>query len=233
MRWLPLIVIFVVGCQDYSFIAIQDGSPGKSPSESMVETKVIPSIPSTSEPFLAKSLPTNTLYYVNLSMKKLLPKDLTVYEGDAVMWVNRDDTSHRIHGAGFESDILYWAGHYTYIFDRAGNYPYQCDLHSYEHGTIRVLAVAKEFSASGANIFTVNVTQKGFFPSQIRIAKGDVVIWHNYHPDSSITVSGAGFDSGSIRYNGRFSYQFNRPGIYPYGSTFQNNFYGNVTVLLP
>ncbi len=189
-------------------------------------------ISTTNPPQPSPDQPHQQQHIIELRDNQLLPTELTITEGEYITWVNRDDTSHRISGAGFHSPTLGWSEWYRTPFPTPGTYPYQCELHpNLIHGIIHVIPATPEFTPTDPEIHIINITEYGYQPNTLIIQTGGVVLWINNHPKSSTSVSGAGFESKAIRSQGRFFHQFNKSGIYPYGSTHQKNFYGNITVI--
>lgn len=68
------------------------------------------------------------------------PKSVTITAGDTVKWVNRDNATHQIYGAGgsFVSPILKQHQSYSFRFNAAGTYTYKDELHPRLKGTIVV-----------------------------------------------------------------------------------------------
>gem|GEM_PF-1514231 len=83
------------------------------------------------------------------------PDELTVPLGTKVIWVNDDTTDHTVTSDGgiFHSGYLAPGEQFDYIFDRPGNYPYHCDIHTSEQGMIRVTSepYTSLFTSSGAS----------------------------------------------------------------------------------
>lgn len=65
------------------------------------------------------------------------PADLSVSAGDTVTWEWQGNIPHNVKGDGFESEIQD-EGTFTYTFDSAGEYPYECTIHPGMEGTITV-----------------------------------------------------------------------------------------------
>lgn len=77
-----------------------------------------------------------TIYTVAVSNYKFEPKEITINEGDTVVWVNSDGhhnvdgmkTAYPSNPESFGNDAgMDWT--YQFIFSTAGTYNYQCDPH--------------------------------------------------------------------------------------------------------
>lgn len=76
------------------------------------------------------------------------PKTITISVGTTVKWVNKDpgmkhDTSSiRRHGAeSWDSGSLKSGDQFEHTFTHAGVYPYDCDIHPWMRGVIKVVSV--------------------------------------------------------------------------------------------
>lgn len=78
-------------------------------------------------------------------------------------------------------------------------------------------------------IATVEIKNLEYIPKELNITKGTTVIWIN-RDDTSYSVNGAGFSSGVIGNNEKFSHQFNVSKNYRYGDTFHSNMWGTIYV---
>jgi plastocyanin len=68
------------------------------------------------------------------------PAEITIEAGDAVVWLNRDQTIHNVilTTAKVASPGMDTGDQYTYRFDAAGDYPYICGLHPHMTGIVHV-----------------------------------------------------------------------------------------------
>ena len=69
------------------------------------------------------------------------PDTLTVEAGTTVRWTNDDDAAHSVQaseGEEFESDDLAQGDTFEHQYAEAGEYPYDCGIHSYMRGTVVV-----------------------------------------------------------------------------------------------
>jgi len=70
------------------------------------------------------------------------PAELTVKQGDTVVWVNEDSVPHTIKmGSAFESSQMGKGDSAEHTFtETPGEYPYSCAIHPSMHGKIIVVA---------------------------------------------------------------------------------------------
>jgi len=67
------------------------------------------------------------------------PADITVKQGDTVIWTNEDNVPHSIKGTGFDSPVISSGGRYEHKFtETPGEYAYSCGIHSSMHGKVVV-----------------------------------------------------------------------------------------------
>ena len=76
---------------------------------------------------------------------------------------------------------------------------------------------------------SVTILNFAYDPATITVAKGTTITWTNKDPTAH-TVTGNGFDSGSIGPEGTYQHTFNEAGTFPYGCTFHPNMHGTVVV---
>ena len=70
---------------------------------------------------------------------KYEPATLTVQQGDAVVWVNKDPFPHTVTAPGaFDSHSIAAGGSWRFVARKAGVYDYICTLHPNMKGTLRV-----------------------------------------------------------------------------------------------
>jgi len=68
------------------------------------------------------------------------PASLTVAVGTTVTWTNRDDIPHTVVSTDkvFKSKVLDTDEKFSFIFDKAGRYPYFCSIHPKMTGSVVV-----------------------------------------------------------------------------------------------
>jgi plastocyanin len=68
------------------------------------------------------------------------PGTLTVAVGTKVTWTNRDDIPHTVvsSGGAFRSKVLATGEEFSYIFAKAGTFPYFCSIHPQMTGKVVV-----------------------------------------------------------------------------------------------
>jgi plastocyanin len=76
---------------------------------------------------------------------------------------------------------------------------------------------------------SVTILNFAYDPATITVSKGTTITWTNKDPTAH-TVTGTGFDSGSIAPEGVYTHTFNETGTFPYGCTFHPNMHGTVVV---
>lgn len=69
---------------------------------------------------------------------RFTPATLTVPRGTTVTFTNEDGAPHTATGKDFDTGELGKGRSKAVTFDRAGTFPYICDLHQYMKGTIVV-----------------------------------------------------------------------------------------------
>jgi len=80
-------------------------------------------------------------YKVDITNIGFLPNSLEIFEGNSVIWINKDKVIHRVVSTSeekFDSKRLYNNENYTYSFNKEGVYEYKCMYHPYETGKIIV-----------------------------------------------------------------------------------------------
>lgn len=80
-----------------------------------------------------------------------------------------------------------------------------------------------------AKTASVTIQNSAFVPAQLTVDRGTRVTWTN-QDSLPHTVTGPGFDSGSLGQSQTFSYTFNSPGDFSYTCSFHPTMRGQVTV---
>lgn len=70
--------------------------------------------------------PANTIEIKDFAFS---PDTITVAKGTTVTWTNKDSTSHTVKGTAFTSETLGQGQSYSYTFNEAGTFEYQCGIH--------------------------------------------------------------------------------------------------------
>lgn len=71
----------------------------------------------------------------------------------------------------------------------------------------------------------------GYDPSERRIRAGDTVVWtHEGDVSHTVTFSGGGPDSGTLRAGDGYELTFDEPGTYRYFCRFHGQMQGTITV---
>ena len=68
------------------------------------------------------------------------PANLNIPTGTTVTWTNHDGMAHTVFNTDkvFISEMLDTGEKYSFVFHKAGTYPYHCSIHSKMTGTINV-----------------------------------------------------------------------------------------------
>lgn len=71
------------------------------------------------------------------------PETITIKKGTTITWTNQDDARHDVAPTGGAADfqaseLLAKGESYTFTFNTAGTYTYQCSPHPYMTGTVVV-----------------------------------------------------------------------------------------------
>jgi plastocyanin len=117
------------------------------------------------------------------------PKTVTVTEGDAVRWVNRDTVRHQVlsDNGQFVSPILQPGRSYTFTFTTAGRYGYKDELHPRTRGTVVVKTPPPTLTlaASASSVtFGDRVTLTGVVSSHR--AGEQVAVYYRPYPEPNL-----------------------------------------------
>jgi len=90
----------------------------------------------------ATPVPTTLTNTVNVEIKGFAfnPETITISKGTTVIWTNSDSVSHTVTGIGndIDSQILGLGQTYSFIFNEAGTFEYQCHIHPSMKGKVIV-----------------------------------------------------------------------------------------------
>jgi len=77
---------------------------------------------------------------INIDNFTFKPPTLTVPKGTTVVWLNRDDSPHRVAGTGgqFKSPVLDTDENFSWTFTQAGEAAYFCTMHPHMTGKVVV-----------------------------------------------------------------------------------------------
>ena len=81
---------------------------------------------------------------VAIADNKFVPNSIGVHAGEAVVWINTDDTPHKIESIsgpekfGTGEEVLKKGQSYKFTFTKEGVYHFICSLHSSANGTVTV-----------------------------------------------------------------------------------------------
>ncbi len=153
------------------------------------------------------------------------PSDMTVQQGDSIVWTNMDTAPHTVTATdnSFDSGMMLTNDTYTHVFDAAGNFAYVCLYHS------DMTAVVRVQSASSGTTHFVSISASSFVPQQLDIQPGDSVVWNN--DDSiphTVTATDNSFDSGFMAAGAVWGHRFEAAGSYPYVCLYHSDMTGVV-----
>jgi plastocyanin len=181
------------------------------------------------------------------------PAALTVAAGTRVTFANQSGERKRVRSEDgpveFDSGNLEAGASWSVVLDAAGTYAYVDDRdrdNTAYHGTITVSSAAHGGGGSPApptpsspsaespppaapSTASVAILDRSFSPTSVTIAPGGTVTWTN-QSDRDHTVTGTGFDSGSVGGGGRFSHSFPSAGTFAYICDFHSEMRASVTV---
>jgi len=117
------------------------------------------------------------------------PKSVTVTQGDAVTWVNRDSVNHQVLATGgqFVSAILKPGQKYSFTFNSPGTYNYEDELHTKLTGkiTVKVAPPTLTLAVSQPSIvYGTKVTLTGAISSHA--AGQQVTIYYRPYPQPNL-----------------------------------------------
>jgi plastocyanin len=173
------------------------------------------------------------VWTVNVADFQFTPSQLTILQGDTVIWINTlgfHNVHHKCDPSLFGNDAASSPWTYQFIFNVAtGLYPYECEIHpDMMQGSITVNRRGR---------WNVTVQSFSFRPANLTIMHGDTVTWnaiggfHNVHHNATPSLFGLPAASApwtySFIFNGGDSTYHYVCQVHP--STMQ----GSVSVLAP
>jgi plastocyanin len=119
-----------------------------TPPPATINSKIVPApspvAPNSAHPSLAKT-PVQppvarhpAFRLVSIQNFQFQPANLIISKGDTVKWLNRDSTPHIIFSDSFKSATLQMNDSFSFTFDKAGSFPYSCQIHPSMKGTVTV-----------------------------------------------------------------------------------------------
>jgi plastocyanin len=88
---------------------------------------------------------------VTMTAQAYQPRDVVALVGETVTWTNTDGRNHTVtesEAERFESGVLTPGRTYTHVFDEQGTYRYQCTIHRFMAGSVRVFGLALDAPAA-------------------------------------------------------------------------------------
>jgi plastocyanin len=95
--------------------------------------------------------------------------------------------------------------------------------------TLTAVSTPTATPTTAAKTASVTIQNFAYNPTQLTVDRGTRVTWTN-QDSVAHTVTGSGFDSGSLGQGQTFSYTFDTPGDYSYSCSFHPTMHGQVTV---
>ena len=146
-----------------------------------------------------------------------------------------DNAYCTVTGDGFDSGILGQGETFSWTFNIAGTYSYSCSFHPNMTGIVIVTetpsSAPSPVPASTTTPGTVSVDIYGyaFNPSTITIPTDTTVIWTQMDSVDH-TVTGIGFDSGTLSQGQTFRRTFYDAGTYSYSCSIHPTMIGTIIV---
>lgn len=239
--------IFWINAQNLSVICstIEKTSVTPSPTSSFIVTPasspiITPSSPSSVPSPQTTSIPTAIQATVSVVIKNFAfnPSTIIIPVGTTVIWTQMDSSYCTVTGDDFDSGILGQGESFSWTFNNAGTYSYSCSFHPNMTGTVIVTGTPSLPSPAPSHVpesittpGTVSVDIQGyaFNPSTITIPAGTTVIWTQMD-STDHTVTGSGFDSGTLSQGQTFRRTFYDAGTYSYSCSIHPTMIGTVIV---
>lgn len=181
------------------------------------------------------------------------PQDVAKPVGATVRWANQDDVAHTVTAddGAFDSGVIPAGGTFDLALSAAGTVPYHCKLHPSMRGNVTATAPPTTTTTppTGDDTTTTTTTtttpptqassapmQAGvdvagfrYQPATVTLAAGGTVTWTN-RDSAPHTVTGDGFDSGTLEDEATYAHTFPTPGTYAYRCAFHGSMRGTVVV---
>ncbi len=87
----------------------------------------------------------------------------------------------------------------------------------------------KQFDETKITI-TIGTASNGFVPTTVTVKKGTTVVWTN-NDSQAHTVTGTGWGSGNLQYQGTYSHTFDTVGAFDYKCGIHPTMQGTVNVV--
>jgi plastocyanin len=177
---------------------------------------------------------TATVWNVNVANFQFSPSQLTVLQGDTIIWSNTQGTHGIVSDCdpaafGFAAASSPWT--YQLIADiPVGSYAYHCPVHPTQ--------MLGNLTIHPRGTWHVTVQNFSFTPANITITQGDTVVWNNIGGFHDVHDLGTPSRFGNAAANAPWTYSFIfgadtiPPGTYTYECTV-HHFQGTVHLLLP
>ena len=132
--YIGLVVIIVAALGAY-FLATKGTQP--SPN---ITTETLPTPPplATKTPDQIKVIENVKDFNVSIKDMTFTPTEIKIKVNDQVFWTNNDSVAHKIKGESWGSVKINPGEKFVQVFDKAGSYPYICEIHPGMKGTVVV-----------------------------------------------------------------------------------------------
>lgn len=135
--YIVIIILIILGIAGYFVFAKSD--------EKSTTTNTTPSTTTTNNDTnndnSSDGSQSSTSNTVGMAGSVFSPKTLTIKKGTKVTWTNNDNTMHNVIGedsGGPSSETLNPGDSYSFTFNDAGTFEYECTFHSGMTGTVIV-----------------------------------------------------------------------------------------------
>jgi len=207
-----------------------------TPSSSPI---IIPPSPSSVPTPQPTFIPTPATVSVVIKNFAFNPSIITIPVGTTVIWTQIDNAYCTVTGDGFDSGILGQGESFSWTFNNAGTYSYSCSFHPNMTGMVIVTETSSPAPIPSSSPAPASITAPGtvsvdiigyaFNPATITIPAGTTVIWTQMDSDDH-TVTGSGFDSGTLSQGQTFRRTFYDAGTYSYSCSIHPTMIGTVIV---
>ncbi len=222
-----LVLILLIGCVRPPMPTggvVLEGIESDFEEEIEVESG-IPEIIVTASPDVQPTKPVEPgVLQINLTRNGFEPRNITIAKGSTIYFINYDRAVKQIVSSDFTSPLLRSLQGFEQTFKEVGVFGFHEKEQPGEWGRVIVIEpVTAEYER------LVKITPYHYIPDKVEITVGDRVRWRNTDTTSH-TVSGAGFDSQTLRSQEEFTHTFERAGEFPYGDSYHGNLVGTVIV---
>ena len=131
---IPVAVSVVVLLVGFVLVAMNKYYSVPKSSE-LPEQQPVSAAPVTEQPVQTAPVKKYAVIIKNFAFS---PNQITINQGEAVVWTNQDLAPHAIRGANFVSDTMQTGQTYEFQFTEKGTFDYICAIHPSMKGTVIV-----------------------------------------------------------------------------------------------